>query len=57
MEKQESLNNCSSTDIAVIGMSCRFPGANTVEEFWKNLSEGVESIVHFSDHATEEGWR
>jgi acyl transferase domain-containing protein/acyl carrier protein len=49
MEKQESLNNCSSTDIAVVGMSCRFPGANTVEEFWKNLSEGVESIVHFSD--------
>jgi myxalamid-type polyketide synthase MxaB len=36
-------------DIAVIGMSCRFPGANNIDEFWQNLCDGVESIAIFSD--------
>jgi acyl transferase domain-containing protein len=36
-------------DIAIIGMSCRFPGAATAEQYWKNLSEGVESITFFSE--------
>jgi len=35
-------------DIAVIGMSCRFPGANNVVELWTNLRDGVESISFFS---------
>jgi hypothetical protein len=30
-------------------MSGRFPGAKDCEEFWKNLSNGVESIEFFSD--------
>ncbi len=32
-------------DIAVIGMSCRFPGAENVDEFWENLSNGVDSVT------------
>ena len=36
-------------EIAVIGMAGRFPGARSVEEFWNNLRNGVESIVFFSD--------
>ena len=36
-------------DIAIIGLSCRFPGAATAEEYWKNLCEGTESITFFSD--------
>lgn len=36
-------------DIAVIGMACRFPGANDVESFWENLCNGVESITTFKD--------
>ncbi len=36
-------------DIAVIGMSGRFPGASTVEQFWQNLCEGKESITTFTD--------
>ncbi|MCK4897144.1 MAG: type I polyketide synthase, partial [Anaerolineales bacterium] len=36
-------------DIAVIGMACRFPGAQNIGEFWKNLSNGVESIKFFTD--------
>ena len=37
-------------EIAVIGMACRFPGANNLAQFWENLSQGVESIQSFSDH-------
>src|SRR5579862_6891770 len=36
-----------SSAIAIIGMTGRFPGANSVEEFWDNLAAGVESISFF----------
>jgi phthiocerol/phenolphthiocerol synthesis type-I polyketide synthase E len=36
-------------DVAVIGMSGRFPGADSVDEFWNNLRDGVEGITHFTD--------
>jgi acyl transferase domain-containing protein len=36
-------------DIAITGMACRFPGAGNVDEYWKNLAGGVESISFFSD--------
>ncbi len=31
-------------DVAIIGMSCRFPGARDVNEFWQNLLDGVDSV-------------
>ncbi|MEI5519541.1 beta-ketoacyl synthase N-terminal-like domain-containing protein [Streptomyces brasiliscabiei] len=31
-------------DIAVIGLAGRFPGADTVEEFWENIAVGRESV-------------
>lgn len=34
--------------IAIIGMSCRFPGAATVDAFWHNLQASVESIARFT---------
>lgn len=37
-----------SEAIAVIGMAGRFPGASTIDEFWANLCNGVESIVPVS---------
>jgi phthiocerol/phenolphthiocerol synthesis type-I polyketide synthase E len=36
-------------DIAIIGLSGRFPGARNVEEFWENLRSGAESISFFDD--------
>jgi amino acid adenylation domain-containing protein len=36
-------------EIAVVGMSCRFPGARDTAEFWRNLAAGVESVSFFSD--------
>jgi acyl transferase domain-containing protein/acyl carrier protein len=35
--------------IAIIGMSGRFPGARNLDEFWRNLRDGVESVSFFSD--------
>lgn len=35
-------------DIAVVGMSCRLPGARHIDEYWRNLCAGVESITFFS---------
>jgi amino acid adenylation domain-containing protein len=35
--------------IAIIGMVGRFPGAENVEELWRNLCEGVESATFFTD--------
>jgi amino acid adenylation domain-containing protein len=35
--------------IAIVGMAGRFPGAESVEEFWANLVAGRESISFFND--------
>src|SRR5579864_1640896 len=34
--------------VAIIGMAGRFPGAKSVEEYWLNLCNGVESISSFT---------
>ena len=34
----------STEPIAVIGLSCRFPGANSVEAFWQLLQQGTDAI-------------
>jgi acyl transferase domain-containing protein/2-polyprenyl-3-methyl-5-hydroxy-6-metoxy-1,4-benzoquinol methylase len=54
------MNNLNAADriedIAIVGMSCRFPGAKDIEQFWQNLRNGVESITFFSDQElTESG--
>jgi acyl transferase domain-containing protein len=36
-------------DIAIVGMSCRLPGAQNLDEFWSNLAAGIESIRQLSD--------
>ena len=37
----------SGTEIAIIGMAGRFPGAATIAEFWENVKEGRECITRF----------
>ena len=37
-----------ATDIAVVGMACRLPGAPDVDAFWRNVRDGVESIRSYS---------
>ena len=33
--------------VAIIGMAGRFPGAQSVAEFWRNQRDGIEAISHF----------
>ncbi|MGW2415552.1 beta-ketoacyl synthase N-terminal-like domain-containing protein [Streptomyces tubercidicus] len=35
------------TDIAVIGLACRFPDAVDADQFWGNLVSGVDSVSRF----------
>lgn len=41
--------NGADSDVAIIGMSGRFPGAQNIDDFWKNLCDGVESITPLSE--------
>ena len=43
----------SSGSIAVIGMAGRFPGASNLDQYWENLSKGVESINTFTESELE----
>ena len=44
-EKVERLAKQAAEPIAIVGMSCRFPGAVTSpESYWRLLSEGVDAI-------------
>jgi len=52
--KQEADTPGYEDAVAVVGMAGRFPGAATVEEFWRNLRGGVESIDFFSVEEMEE---
>ena len=49
----ESQLDIRATDIAIIGMACRFPDANNPDIFWHNLCNGVESITFFTDAELE----
>lgn len=47
---QEAIPNLdNNSDIAIIGMACRFPGADNTSEFWDKLRDGVECISFFED--------
>lgn len=39
-------------DIAIIGMSCKFPQADSCQEFWNNLVSGKDSVCE----VTKERW-
>ena len=39
----------SDDAIAVIGLACRLPGARNAGEFWRNLTEGADSVRFLSD--------
>lgn len=42
-------NDAQLDGIAVIGMAGRFPGADSVSQFWENLCNGTESIATLSE--------
>ncbi|MEV8517154.1 beta-ketoacyl synthase N-terminal-like domain-containing protein [Dactylosporangium sp. NPDC051484] len=42
-------NQYNDSDIAVIGMACRFPDADSPWALWRNLVAGHESLTYFTD--------
>ncbi|MFF3518736.1 beta-ketoacyl synthase N-terminal-like domain-containing protein, partial [Streptomyces sp. NPDC002573] len=45
IDKLESELARSREEIAIVGMSCRFPSANGTAEFWRLLREGTDAIT------------
>ncbi|MEU5551418.1 amino acid adenylation domain-containing protein [Micromonospora sp. NPDC047793] len=39
-----------ATPLAVIGMACRFPGADDPDEFWRGLVDGVDAVRAVPEH-------
>ncbi|EDM73819.1 putative type I polyketide synthase [Plesiocystis pacifica SIR-1] len=42
--------------IAIVGMGCRFPGADSLEEFWSVLVEGQDRVVDIPDERVVHHW-
>jgi acyl transferase domain-containing protein len=53
MSNADISNDSNGSEIAVIGMAGRFPGAATIAQFWRNLREGLESISFFTEQEME----
>lgn len=57
------MSDAISNEIAIIGMAGRFPGASSLDVFWQNIRDGIESIAFFSDQelqaagVTAEQWQ
>ncbi|MCB8926228.1 MAG: acyltransferase domain-containing protein [Ardenticatenaceae bacterium] len=54
MSNQDILDALEGTEIAVVGMAGRFPGAQDIETYWRNLRDGVESITFYTDEQLRE---
>ena len=53
MNQHEHYPEQDDADIAVIGLTGRFPGAPDIEKFWQNIRDGVESIHRLSANELE----
>jgi len=54
LEKVNRSAERKQPDIAVIGIACRFPGANTPQQFWGNLLGEVNSIGSFPEERLQD---
>ncbi|MCP4156471.1 MAG: amino acid adenylation domain-containing protein, partial [bacterium] len=53
-EDQRMTTTAPDPEVAVIGMSCKLPGANNIHRYLENLKNGTESITFFSKEELEE---
>ncbi|MDX7950260.1 amino acid adenylation domain-containing protein [Lichenihabitans sp. Uapishka_5] len=51
--RETSSRDPSFEPIAIIGMAGRFPGAGTVEAFWRNIVSGADTISRFAPDELE----
>lgn len=49
VEKEHQIDDGKPEDIAIIGMSGRFPGARNTEELWRILEEGRDAVVEIPE--------
>jgi acyl transferase domain-containing protein/acyl carrier protein len=47
-------NHLTGLEVAVVGMAGRFPGSRNLDELWKNLRDGKETVKFFTDKELEE---
>ncbi len=52
-EDTEGEETAQENAVAIVGMACRYPGAEDVEAFWRLLRDGVEAISFFKDEELE----
>ena len=52
-EEANTKTQLNTEDIAIIGMACRLPKANNIEEFWNNIKEGIDCISPLPKDRTE----
>ena len=45
-----------SEPIAIVGMACRFPGADDIESFWRLLEEGGNAVTERAPGSSEGRW-
>lgn len=43
--QKQTIKGFETEPIAIIGIGCRFPGANNPEAFWQLLRNGVDAIA------------
>lgn len=49
MESHEETHELNGSEIAVIGLACRFPGARNLEEYWQVLRYGLHTTSFLKD--------
>jgi phthiocerol/phenolphthiocerol synthesis type-I polyketide synthase E len=50
MKNDDNVENTGDLNgVAIIGMAGRFPGAKNIDEFWRNLENGVECIKFYTE--------
>nr|WP_275942651.1 SDR family NAD(P)-dependent oxidoreductase [Paenibacillus alba] len=51
----QNAENTINNDIAIVGLSCRFPGSSTKEEYWELLCAGKRAIQSMHDSRRKTG--
>ena len=52
-DRTPAANGAGESPIAVVGMACRFPGAENLSDFWRLLEAGGSAVTHGSPGDSE----
>jgi acyl transferase domain-containing protein len=52
MSHADALKQFTGSEVAIIGMSGRFPKAKSVEAFWRNLRDGLDAVSRLTPEET-----